>query len=319
MKIQPGLIVLFILPMIVTAVMEAATYRLYQEYHSRFLLSYFLLLTGWNTFGIFGYILSVLAPFLLPASAGSTISLLYGFLILPSLFVMLYFFTDFIVRLLEKEVHRFFKVGFGLFVFVVLGVLLLGITGVLSQPGASLFFFRYPILRIIKGVFIYGSLVYLFVKIKSLPSTVKQRHFAGIGVVFAMGYTLSEVGMMGYFPVKDLLWSNVYVTVIFFGTPVSVYFILKRYLSLYYVSRPVPREHTETDFTSFFETYEISQREGEIIRLVLKGHSNREIEEELFISLETVKKHIYNIYKKTGVKNRIQLNYLVWNFNNRRS
>jgi DNA-binding CsgD family transcriptional regulator len=319
MKIQPALIVLFILSLIVTAVMETAAYRLYREYHSRFLLSYFLLLTAWNTFGIFGYILSVLAPFLLPADAGSTISLLFGFLILPVLFVKLYFFTDFIVRLLEKEVHRFFKVGFGLFVFVVLGILLLGISGVLPQPGAPSSFFRFPILRIIKGVFIYGSLVYLFVKIKSLSSTVKRRHFTGIGVVFAVGYTLSEVGMMGYSPVNGLLWSNVYVVVTFFGTPVSVYLILRRYLHLYYASRPVPREQTETDFPTFFETYEISQREGEVIRLILKGHSNREIEEELFISLETVKKHIYNIYKKTGVKNRVQLNYLVWNFNNGRS
>jgi hypothetical protein len=29
--------------------------------------------------------------------------------------------------------------------------------------------------------------------------------------------------------------------------------------------------------------------------------------EELFISLETVKKHIYNAYRKIGVRNRVQL------------
>lgn len=315
MRIQPALIVLFILPIIVTAVMEVAAYRLYRQYRSRYLLSYFLLLTAWNTFGIFGYILSVLAPYLLPASVGSTISLLYGFLILPVLLVMLYFFTDFIVRLLEKEVHRLFKVGFGLFGFVILGVLLLGLAGVLSQPGIRSFFSRYLILRIMKGVFIYGSLVYLFVKIKSLSSHLKRRHFTGMGIVFAVGYTLSEVGMMGYFPVKNLLWGNLYDIVTFFGTPVVVFLILKRYLSMYYASRPVPHQRpVETDFPSFFETYGISQREGEIIQLIVKGHSNREIEEELFISLETVKKHIYNIYKKTGVKNRLQLNYLIRNF-----
>ncbi len=317
MKIQPALIVLFLLPMIVTAVMEVAAYRLYRQYRSRYLLSYFLLLTAWNTFGVFGYILSVLAPFLLPASAGPTISLLYGFLILPALLVMLYFFTDFTVRLVEKELSRFFKVAFGLFVFAILGILLLGLAGVLSQPGAPSFFSRYPIPRIMKGIFIYGSLVYLFVKIRSLSSPVKRGYFRGIGIAFAVGYTLSEVGMMGYFPVKALFWTNFYVIVIFFGTPVVVFFILKRYLSLYYASRPVPREQTETDFTSFFEKYGISQREGEIVRLILKGHSNREIEEELYISLETVKKHIYNIYKKTGVKNRIRLNYLARNFNRR--
>lgn len=314
MKIPPALIVLFILPLIVTAVMEAAAYRLYRKYRSRYLLSYFLLLTAWNTFGIFGYIPSVLAPFLLPVSAGPTIPLLFGFLILPVLLVKLYFFMDFIVQLLEKKISRIFKVGFGLFVFAVLCVLLLRLAGVSFPPGIHAFFSRYPIPRIIKGVFIYGPLVYLFVKLKSLPDPVKRRHFTGIGIVFAVGYTLGEIGMMGYFPVNSLFWANLYVIVTFFGTPVLVFFILEHYLNLYYASRPVPREQTGIDFTSFFETYGISQREGEIIRLILKGHSNREIEEELFISLETVKKHIYNIYKKTRVKNRLRLNALIRNF-----
>lgn len=53
--------------------------------------------------------------------------------------------------------------------------------------------------------------------------------------------------------------------------------------------------------------YGISKREQEIISLVLEGCSNRDIEDRLFISLATVKDHIYKIYKKTGVKNRVQL------------
>jgi two-component system response regulator DegU len=35
--------------------------------------------------------------------------------------------------------------------------------------------------------------------------------------------------------------------------------------------------------------------------------SNREIEKELFISLSTVKNHVYNIFQKLGVKNRYEL------------
>ena len=111
-------------------------------------------------------------------------------------------------RLLEKETSRLFKVGFGLFVFAVMGVLLLGLAGVFSQPGTPSLFSRYPVPRIMKGVFIYGSLVYLFVKIKSLAGPVKRGHFTGIGIVFAVGYSLSEVGMMGYFPVKSLFVLN---------------------------------------------------------------------------------------------------------------
>lgn len=56
--------------------------------------------------------------------------------------------------------------------------------------------------------------------------------------------------------------------------------------------------------------FNISPREAEIIQLVCEGLSNKQIEDTLFISLQTVKDHIYNIYQKTGVKNRVQLTNL---------
>jgi len=39
--------------------------------------------------------------------------------------------------------------------------------------------------------------------------------------------------------------------------------------------------------------------------------SNKEIADALFISLPTVKQHIYNIYQKIGVKSRMQLNNFI--------
>ena len=51
----------------------------------------------------------------------------------------------------------------------------------------------------------------------------------------------------------------------------------------------------------------ISRREGEIIELVAQGLSNQEIADRLFISLFTVKKHLNNVFLKTGVTNRVQL------------
>lgn len=55
----------------------------------------------------------------------------------------------------------------------------------------------------------------------------------------------------------------------------------------------------------------LSEREGEILGLVVRGRLNKEIAAELFISPDTVKKHLYSIYKKTAVRNRIQLFLLV--------
>jgi len=57
--------------------------------------------------------------------------------------------------------------------------------------------------------------------------------------------------------------------------------------------------------------YAISNREREIMELILQGKSNKEIEESLFISYNTVKNHIYNLYQKLGVKSRGQLIHLV--------
>jgi ligand-binding sensor domain-containing protein/DNA-binding CsgD family transcriptional regulator len=71
--------------------------------------------------------------------------------------------------------------------------------------------------------------------------------------------------------------------------------------------RLAARIKTEAAMDKFFEKEQISQREREIIMLVLKGKSNKEIEDLLFISMGTVKNHIYNIYQKIGVKNRAQL------------
>ncbi|NLA92375.1 MAG: LuxR family transcriptional regulator [Spirochaetales bacterium] len=51
----------------------------------------------------------------------------------------------------------------------------------------------------------------------------------------------------------------------------------------------------------------ISAREGEIIELLVEGKTNSEIAAALFISTNTVKTHIKNIYAKLEVTNRIQL------------
>jgi DNA-binding CsgD family transcriptional regulator len=52
---------------------------------------------------------------------------------------------------------------------------------------------------------------------------------------------------------------------------------------------------------------ELTPREREIADCVALGMTNDDIARELFISRETVKRHLSNIFMKTGVKNRVQL------------
>lgn len=56
---------------------------------------------------------------------------------------------------------------------------------------------------------------------------------------------------------------------------------------------------------------DLTERESEIVEYIVMGLSNKEIGEKLFISPNTVKNHIYNIYKKTHVKNKVELINLV--------
>lgn len=57
----------------------------------------------------------------------------------------------------------------------------------------------------------------------------------------------------------------------------------------------------------FLERHAISSREQDLIPLVVQGYNNQQIGEHLFISANTVKTHLRNIYAKLGVKNRYEL------------
>ena len=50
----------------------------------------------------------------------------------------------------------------------------------------------------------------------------------------------------------------------------------------------------------------LTQREEEIMELLIEGQSNPEISKKLFISVHTVKAHIESIYYKLNVSNRVQ-------------
>jgi DNA-binding CsgD family transcriptional regulator len=57
----------------------------------------------------------------------------------------------------------------------------------------------------------------------------------------------------------------------------------------------------------WLEAGNLSPRERQITRCVLEGKSNKAIEKELFIGRRTVESHLYSVYRKLGVKNRLQL------------
>ena len=99
-------------------------------------------------------------------------------------------------------------------------------------------------------------------------------------------------------------------------------------LLVYFLSACLPflyiRQYADLLFTPVFaghpnearkvllcERYEISPREREIVDKICEGKTNRQIADELFISLQTVKDHTHRIYSKIGIHSRLKLVQLV--------
>jgi DNA-binding CsgD family transcriptional regulator len=123
--------------------------------------------------------------------------------------------------------------------------------------------------------------------------------FFVVGIFSGLNFR-SDYNRYGLVNLIEAIW----VTLLFLGI---MGYVRK---SHYHKSLVLQKKNDET-LSVFFRQKGISKREEEIIHLVLQGMSNNEIEKKLFISLKTVKNHVYNVYRKLGVKSRVQLLNLI--------
>jgi DNA-binding CsgD family transcriptional regulator len=91
----------------------------------------------------------------------------------------------------------------------------------------------------------------------------------------------------------------------------SVFFTL--YFVQNYTHHQAPSAEQSLPPEDFFARCNISAREQDIVTLVVQGYSNQKIAETLFISLNTVKAHLRNIYPKFGITSRYELITLINN------
>lgn len=114
-------------------------------------------------------------------------------------------------------------------------------------------------------------------------------------------YARSEINVFKTFKVFKMFTLPAYFFVINIGTLLWAYSYFN-----------TPAYIVENELTKYFkEKYYITSKESEIIQLMLKGLTYKQIGENLIISPKTVDNHIQNIYKKLKVTNKIQLSNLI--------
>jgi DNA-binding CsgD family transcriptional regulator len=158
---------------------------------------------------------------------------------------------------------------------------------------------------VLVGVQVYGLVLLLphLGGIKDLQLRKLLRHFC---MLFIIGIAASGFQLAG----SDLFGSEAAVRslpIVQFLYFVGGVALLLAFAMRYPLARVADVGPTCTLPDAFISKYGISPRECEIVSLILRGYSNRMVAETLFISAMTVKNHIYHIYQKTGVGNKIQL------------
>lgn len=147
---------------------------------------------------------------------------------------------------------------------------------------------------------------------QKIPNAAKRKSMLAFGYIFLAAFFLFTLGQLDYYTIE--LMDGYYMD--------HLLLILLNLSPLvwihYYFQKPdeiVSLEiANEKKLEGFIKYYNISTREKDIIELLLRGRTNKEIETELFISVNTVKNHIYAIFKKAGVNSRAQLINLIQRF-----
>ena len=311
-------ILFYILLLSVAVLTISIAFRLYQKYRQRYLLFYLYSF-------IFGYangFIDIIGKYMaknaldVQATASRTImviSLVFNYLAIPFAIIAWYMFILFSREFAGKKVPLAIKVGYFILqgtMFVTFGII---IADFVSQQQEQLAHFTNEILSlftIISNAIIYIAVMHMLFNARRLADKQMGKIVRNFGFIFLVFHIFEF--LINY----RILFANIVYylyPLINFTTALPALLYLKFALDNYYKEHPLQPE-SEVDLDRFFSQHNISKREQEIIHLILKGKSNRDIEDELYISLRTVKNHIYNIYKKIGVKSRWQLINMIRNF-----
>lgn len=295
-------------------------FRLYLTHRSRIVLSFLYFSTAYMTLGFLNLIGRHQAILLLRSQGDEmvmTVNYLFAFITFPIVPFSVYLFIRLMTNISGRPMTKTFRIIYLSIWSLCFLAVVFGVKQAFDGQNDSVIRALLPSLNILAICFYLGANLYLLLTVKSISPKRKRKSAFHIGMIFLSLQILVYAITSG--PAAPLLgqWRP-HITIMlyfFFNLPPLLY--LRSRLTDF-TPTEIPALVDDRILLTFFEQHSISRREGEIIRLILAGRSNSDIERELFISISTVKNHIYNIFQKLKVKNRIQLSMMIQNFARRK-
>lgn len=303
-----AIFIIIIISLVSGAYSIVLLYRLRSNYKLEFLNSYFyyqLLLFVFGLYAILGNILlkQILLKFDIERQSLEAITHFIPFIGIPFIIAAWYMLLKVASELISKKIPQYVPIIYFLFstaAFLVYGLLIKNMPEKTEANFEMIEQNVHVVFYLVELVVI--SYVVLYLLIHSVKENDKNKRqfvfrFAGI----ALGITiLSSVGL--HFAYVHIL-IGLYFILLFFAGNLPTIFLTKVYLERNNEKYLGAKDEMEY----LFQKYGISKREKEIIGEIRQGKTNQQIADDLFISLQTVKDHTHNIFKKAGVKNRTQL------------
>jgi DNA-binding CsgD family transcriptional regulator len=147
-------------------------------------------------------------------------------------------------------------------------------------------------------------ILYAAIPVFSIAGKLRFRHRAKMLRFTAVTHLVIYLIMDAFYLLNDSASEAIFLFLYFGGSLPVVVFMVR------YFARFGP-EAFEIEIERLFKSYGLTNREIDICQLLGEGKTNDQIADILYISLQTVKTHIHNIFSKTGVKNRVQLSNLL--------
>jgi DNA-binding CsgD family transcriptional regulator len=289
---------------------------LQRRYRLAYLSSYLYYQIFIAVFGLYGLSGRVIARKILIERGTSyqtveTIGHFFFFLGLPFFILAWYMFLRLSREIAGKSLSRRITVGYFL---TLAGVFMAYGTALLAANVSSFSDRQYVILS--SGQVYASVAVETFVLISGLTYVLAKANTEDLKMRTALrGFGLTWLVAYG---ASLVLWPYSGQSDVFSALHIFVFSLANLLPLLYWrthlgKSFPAPslQQTSPAVMQQFLARYKITRREEEVIRELCSGRSNREISESLFISLQTVKDHVYRIYQKTDVRNRVQLINLI--------
>jgi len=99
-----------------------------------------------------------------------------------------------------------------------------------------------------------------------------------------------------------------YKTIILFGCLLAILAVMLQFFEYkYFIGKLDTNVYTSVAINDEnLKALKLNDREYEILQLIAKGHSNKEIAKTLFLAIPTIKTHTSNLYAKLDVRSRTQ-------------